>query len=220
MNMQHIQPQQGEGAVEDVWAGNMEEAFATIRDIVVQFPYMGMVSILPSLSLSNLFFFFNIAAHKNIYQVFFWKVGRWVLKCGLPMLFACSAEVAQCCSRANRRPVHLKDVRGWCIILCTPARTRAHHHPDFKCLPLFVLIANCRLDCCSCKTLHEQRCRSDIWRVALDKGVAHARLATAARRLLRSHVPGTSPRRQAAFEPQFLSPPFLLKFYRTPSIQA
>ena len=35
---------QGEGAVEDVWAGNLEESFAIIRDIVVQFPYLGMVS--------------------------------------------------------------------------------------------------------------------------------------------------------------------------------
>jgi len=40
--MQGMVPNQGEGAVEDVWAGNLEESFAMIRDIVVQFPYLGM----------------------------------------------------------------------------------------------------------------------------------------------------------------------------------
>lgn len=44
-NMMHgMAASQGEGAVEDVWAGNLEESFAIIRDIVVQFPYLGMVS--------------------------------------------------------------------------------------------------------------------------------------------------------------------------------
>jgi hypothetical protein len=32
------------GNVEDVWASNQEEAFTQIRELIVNFPYLGMVS--------------------------------------------------------------------------------------------------------------------------------------------------------------------------------